>query len=188
MDFRTLAVDGPIEVFPKKHGDDRGYFSEIYRSDSFDEQVGSTSFVQDNQSLSVHAGTIRGIHFQTHPRAQGKLVRCIAGSVLDIAVDLRWDSPTFGKWVSALLSSNDNNQLWVPIGFGHAFCTLEQNSVVSYRVTDYYSREHDRGVAWDDPQIAINWPSVTDPGTLSEKDRNQPSLAELPTYFSVKDC
>ena len=188
MHFRTLALEGIVEICPRVQRDHRGYFSEIYRADHFREQIATVDFVQDNQSLSVRTGTIRGIHFQTHPHAQGKLVRCVAGSVFDIAVDLRRDSLTFGRWLSVILTPEENNQLWIPVGFGHAFCTLEPNSVVSYRVTSYYSPDNDKGVAWDDPDIAIKWPSVADFDTLSEKDRNQPLLAELPPYFSVKDC
>jgi dTDP-4-dehydrorhamnose 3,5-epimerase len=149
--------------------------------------VPDVHFVQDTQSLSVRTGTIRGLHFQTKPAAQGKLVRCLAGRLFDVAVDLRTDSPTYGKWVSVILTREDNNQLWVPVGFAHGFCTLEPNSVISYRVTDYYSPENDKGVAWDDPAIGIPWPDVADPGTLSAKDQSQPALAELPACFSMKD-
>ena len=188
MEFRSFAVNGPLEITPRKIEDERGYFSELYRANSFCQRVGAVSFVQENQSLSVRRGTIRGIHFQTHPCAQGKLVRCISGSVLDVAVDLRRDSTSFGRWVSVVLSPEINNQLWVPMGFGHAFCTLEPNSTINYRVTDYYSPENDKGVAWDDPEIAIEWPPGADQQTLSEKDRNHPALAELPVYFSVTDC
>ena len=187
MEFRALALHGAIEIKPRKIEDERGYFSEIFRLRDFVDHVGPIEFVQENQSLSVRSGTIRGIHFQSPPAAQGKLVRCLAGRLVDIAVDLRRDSATFGKSVSVVLSPDENNQLWVPVGFGHAFCTLEPNSIISYRVTSYYSPDHDKGVAWDDPEIGIDWPSVADPQTLSAKDRNQPSLAELPAYFSVDD-
>ncbi len=187
MEFRTFAVDGPLELIPRKISDDRGYFSETFRSDLFAKRAGSVDFVQDNQSLSVREGTIRGIHFQSHPAAQGKLVRCIAGKVFDVAVDLRRNSPSYGQHLSTILTPEENNQLWVPIGFGHAFCTLEPNSVIGYRVTSYYSAENDKGVAWDDPDIAIDWPDIMNPDTLSAKDRSQPTLAGLPTYFSVKD-
>jgi dTDP-4-dehydrorhamnose 3,5-epimerase len=187
MEFRTFALKGILEITPKKIEDARGYFSEVFRLRAFAEHAGPASFVQDNQSLSVRPGTIRGIHFQSHPAAQGKLVRCLAGRLLDVAVDLRQDSPTFGKYVSLVLSPEKNNQLWIPAGFGHAFCTLEPDSVISYRVTSYYSPEHDKGVAWDDPDIAVEWPSIADPATLSPKDREQPRLDELPSYFSVND-
>ena len=192
MDFRSFDLEGPLEIMPKKIADDRGYFSEIFREDRFVEALGAgiekPCFVQDNQSLSVKTGTIRGIHFQTHPVAQGKLVRCLAGRLFDVAVDLRRGSSTFGKWIWTELSPDQNNQLWVPVGFGHAFCSLEPNTIVSYRVTSYYSPEHDKGVAWDDPDIGIEWPDIADPETLSGKDRQQPRLAELSAYFSMENC
>ena len=186
MVFRTFEIEGPLEVVPRKIEDDRGYFSEIFRLGEFTKRAGPVEFVQDNQSLSVRTGTVRGIHFQSLPAGQGKLVRCLSGSVLDVAVDLRRDSPTYGRWISAKLTPEQNNQLWIPVGFGHAFCTLEPNSVISYRVTGYYSPEHDKGVAWDDADIDIDWPELADPSTLSVKDRTQPSLAELPPYFSME--
>jgi dTDP-4-dehydrorhamnose 3,5-epimerase len=187
MEFRTFKLDGPIEIIPRKIGDERGYFSEVFRADKFAKHAGGVQFVQDNQSLSVRTGTIRGIHFQSKPAAQGKLVRCLAGRVFDVAVDLRHGSPDYGRWISAELSPETNNQLWVPPGFGHAFCTLEPDSIIGYRVTDYYSAENDKGVAWDDPDIAVDWPAVADAGTLSAKDRAQPGLAQLPQFFSMKD-
>lgn len=187
MEFCTFEVDGPVEIKPRKIGDDRGYFSEIFRMDNFRQHAGEIHFVQENQSFSAGVGTLRGIHFQSRPAAQGKLVRCVTGRLLDVAVDLRSDSPTFGRWVSAVLSADELNQLWVPVGFGHGFCTLEPNTVVSYRVTDYYSPQNDLGVRWDDPDIGIPWPDVANPDTLSVRDRRQPSFADLPPYFSVKD-
>jgi dTDP-4-dehydrorhamnose 3,5-epimerase len=185
MEFRTFDLEGPLEIRPRKIEDHRGYFSEIFRLDEFAKRTNPVEFVQDNQSLSTRAGTIRGIHFQSHPAAQGKLVRCLAGKLFDVAVDLRKGSPTFGRGVSVLLSPDDNNQLWIPVGFGHAFCTLEPNSIISYRVTSYYSAEHDKGVAWNDPEIAVQWPESADPQTLSPKDSSQPSLRDLPDYFDM---
>ena len=183
MEFRKFGIDGPIEIIPRKIEDERGYFSEIFRLSSFAEAVHPVEFIQDNQSLSVRAGTIRGLHFQTKPATQGKLVRCLAGRLLDVAVDVRSDSPTYGRWISVELSPEENNQLWVPVGFAHGFCTLEPNSITSYRVTSFYSREHDKGVAWDDAAFGIEWPEIADPDTLSAKDRVQPRLSELPAYF-----
>lgn len=185
MEFRPLAIDGLVEIIPKRIDDGRGYFSEIFRNDRCSEQIGEIDFVQDNQSLSVRSGTIRGIHFQSRPAAQAKLVRCIAGKLFDVAVDLRGGSSTFGRWVSVVLTPEQNNQLWIPVGFGHGFCTLEPNTIVHYRVTDYYSAEHDKGVAWDDPTIGVEWPDGADPETLSTKDRQQPKLVDLPAYFTV---
>jgi len=187
MEFRSFDVEGPLEIIPRKIEDERGYFSEVFRANDFSVRAGDIEFIQDNQSLSVKTGTVRGIHFQSPPAAQGKLVRCLAGKLFDVAVDLRAGSPTRGHWLSVILSPDENNQLWVPAGFGHAFCTLEPNSVISYRVTDYYSPENDKGVAWDDPQIGIDWPDVADPETLSAKDRSQPSLADLPAYFVMEN-
>ena len=186
MEFRTFGVEGPLEITPRKIEDHRGYFSEIFRTDAFAARAGTFDFVQDNQSLSVRAGTIRGFHFQSHPAAQGKLVCCLRGKIFDVAVDLRRDSADYGRWIATTLSPETNNQLWVPIGFGHGFCTLEPNSVISYRVTDYYSPDNDLGLAWNDPDIAVDWPDVADIETLSAKDRCQPSLADLPAYFPVK--
>jgi dTDP-4-dehydrorhamnose 3,5-epimerase len=187
LDFHAFAIDGPLEISPRKIADERGYFSEIFRNKPFSERAGDVEFVQDNQSLSIRTGTIRGLHFQTRPAAQGKLVRCLAGRLFDVVVDLRRNSSTYGKWISVELSPEENNQLWVPVGFAHGFCTLEPNSVISYRVTDYYSPDNDEGVAWDDPDIAVEWAAVADPDTLSVKDRQQPKLADLPAYFSMKD-
>ena len=187
MEFRTFDIEGPFEVSPKKIEDHRGYFSETFRLEPFIAHAGNVEFVQDNQSLSASEGTVRGIHFQSAPASQGKLVRCLAGSVMDVAVDLRQGSATYGRWISVILTPEANNQLWVPVGFGHAFCTLEPDSIISYRVTNYYSPEHDKGVAWDDPDIAIDWPKIANPETLSAKDRAQPKLKDLPSYFSMRD-
>lgn len=188
MEFRSFDIEGPWEIIPGKIVDARGYFSETFRLDRFSERIEAATFVQDNESLNLASGTVRGIHFQSQPAAQGKLVRCLSGRVFDVAVDLRRNSPNYGRWVSVILSPDENNHLWVPIGFGHAFCTLEPNSVISYRVTSFYSPENDLGVAWDDPDIAITWPDVADSSTLSGKDRDQPSLAALPAYFTVEDA
>ena len=187
LEFREFEIDGLFEIKPRRIEDERGYFSEIFRLNAFLERVAGAEFVQDNQSLSVRPGTIRGLHFQTKPAAQGKLVRCLAGRLLDVAVDLRRGSPTYGRWIAQTLSPEENNQLWIPGGFAHGFCTLEPNTVISYRVTEYYSPENDKGVAWDDPDIGIAWPSMADPETLSAKDRQQPRLADLPAYFSMDD-
>lgn len=187
LEIREFDIAGPLELLPTKHGDERGYFSEILRMAPFVARAGAVEFVQDNQSLSARAGTIRGIHFQSKPFAQGKLVRCVAGSVFDVAVDLRHDSPTYGNWISVVLGAERLNQLWIPVGFGHAFCTLEANSVITYRVTEYYTPEHDKGVAWNDPDLSVDWPDIADPDTLSGKDRAQPAFADLPPVFCMDD-
>lgn len=185
MKFCAFSIDGPAEITPRKIEDERGYFSELFRADAFAKEFGETVFVQDNQSLSVRSGTVRGIHFQSPPLAQAKLVRCLAGKVFDVAVDLRHDSHSYGRWISTVLTPEANNHLWLPTGFGHAFCTLEPNSVLGYRVTDYYSPLNDLGVAWDDPAIAIEWPDIADPGTLSAKDQALPAFRDLPHFFSL---
>lgn len=185
MEFRTFDIDGPFEMVPRKFGDERGYFAELFRLDEFQDRAGPLVFVQDNQSLSATVGTLRGLHFQTDPFAQGKLVRCTAGAVFDVAVDLRTGSRTFGKWVGVELSAEGANQLWIPSGFAHGFCTLQPDSVVSYKVTAYYRAEHDKGVLWNDPAIGIDWPATADANTLSAKDRVQPVVDELPAYFAI---
>jgi dTDP-4-dehydrorhamnose 3,5-epimerase len=183
----SLNIPGLLEFTPRRHGDERGYFSEIFRLSTFCEAAGETAFVQENESLSARVGTIRGLHFQSAPFAQGKLVRCTVGAVFDVAVDLRTGSPTFAQWAGVELSPQTGNQLWIPAGFAHGFCTLQPDSVLNYKVTAYYSAEHDKGLAWDDAAIGIDWPSLADPATLSAKDRSQPLLADLPGYFSMDD-
>lgn len=195
MDVKTFDIAGLIELAPVKHGDGRGYFTELYRDDVFDalraqaagHAVPPARFIQENQSLSVRQGTIRGLHFQTRPMAQGKLVRCVSGAIFDVAVDLRTDSPTFGQYVAVTLDDQSCNQLWIPSGFAHGFCTLTPNAVVAYRVTAHYSRDHDKGVAWDDPDLGIAWPDCRDPETISPKDRVQPALRALPDCFRLED-
>lgn len=187
MEFRTLAIPGPLLIVPVRHGDARGYFSEVFRADAFRAHAGPIDLVQENQSLSARIGTVRGLHFQTPPAAQGKLVRCIAGAIWDVAVDIRHDSPHFGQWVAAELSADNGHQLWVPAGFAHGFCTLAADTLVAYKVSSYYSPANDKGLAWDDPALAIGWPDCVAPETLSAKDRVQPRLADLPPVFSIKD-
>lgn len=180
MRVTALRLPGLVEITPLLLGDDRGWFTEMFRHDRFAALAGPQHFVQENQSLSRQAGTIRGLHVQTAPMAQGKLVRCATGAIFDVAVDLRHGSPTYGQWHGVELSAQACNQLWVPPGFAHGFCTLTPDTVVSYKVTAYYSARHDHGVAWDDPLIAIDWPAIADPATLSAKDRAQPALSALP--------
>lgn len=183
MHINRFDIANVAEIIPARRDDYRGYFSETFRADWFAQNVSDAKFVQDNQSLSRAVGTVRGLHFQTVPAVQGKLVRCLAGSVMDYAVDIRHGSPTFGQWLGVRLSAGDGNQLWVPGGFAHGFCTLEPDSIIAYKVTSYYSAENDAGVAWDDPVIGIEWPDVVDPDQLSAKDKVQPRLADLPAYF-----
>jgi dTDP-4-dehydrorhamnose 3,5-epimerase len=183
MEVISFNITGVKLIIPKHIGDDRGFFSETFRDDIFSQHCGNFTFVQDNESFSAKAGTVRGLHFQSEPHTQGKLVRCTAGALFDVAVDIRRRSPTYGKWVSETLTPENGKQLWVPPGFAHGFCSLEPNTVICYKVTDYYSAACDKGMAWDDPAIGITWPDVADVETLSAKDRKQPLLAELPIYF-----
>jgi dTDP-4-dehydrorhamnose 3,5-epimerase len=183
MNFEQLAISDVVLITPQKHGDNRGYFMEVFRHDLFLEHVGEFAFVQDNQSLSAEVGTVRGLHFQLEPKAQGKLVRCVAGALLDVAVDIRRGSATFGQHVAAELTAENGCQLWVPPGFAHGFCTLAPNTEINYKVTNYYSREHDRGLLWNDPALSISWPVSVEKAVLSDKDKLQPKLSELPDTF-----
>jgi dTDP-4-dehydrorhamnose 3,5-epimerase len=170
-------------ITPKSFSDNRGVFSETYNQSRFFENGIMLNFVQDNQVATKEVGTVRGLHFQCAPTAQGKLVRVLRGSVLDVAVDLRRSSPTFGKWVSETLSAENGKQMLVPAGFAHGYCTLESDTHVLYKVTDYWSPKDERGIAWDDPDLAITWPVTTDKAVLAEKDTQLPGWRSLPSYF-----
>jgi dTDP-4-dehydrorhamnose 3,5-epimerase len=182
ISMRT-SLPSVIEIVPARHRDSRGYFAETFRSDWFEGNVASSTFVQENQSLSSKAGMVRGLHFQSAPFAQGKLVRCVSGAIFDVAVDIRAGSPDFGRWAGVRLTEEEGNQLWVPPGFLHGFCTLTDAALVCYKVTSYYTRASDLGVRWNDPDIGIDWPEIADPALLSEKDASQPLLRDLPKYF-----
>jgi dTDP-4-dehydrorhamnose 3,5-epimerase len=184
MEIRSFEIAGVKLMVPRHIGDERGYFAETFRNDIFNQHCGDLTFVQDNESLSARAGTLRGLHFQSLPHAQGKLVRCTAGALFDVAVDIRRGSATYGSWVGETLTPTNGHQLWVPPGFAHGFCTLLPDTVIAYKVTDYYNAGCDKGMAWDDPTLGIAWPEAAAPETLSSKDRNQPSLSELPAYFT----
>jgi len=185
MEIQSFATGGLKLLTPRHIGDERGYFAETFRADIFAKHVGDFAFVQDNESHSAKVGTIRGLHFQSEPHPQGKLVRCTAGALFDVAVDIRVGSPTYGQWVGETLTPDNGKQLWVPPGFAHGFCTLEPNTVIAYKVTGgYYNTQCDKGLAWDDPAIGIVWPDTADADTLSAKDRKQPLLTDLPAYFS----
>lgn len=186
MQFEKANIPDVVIVSPKKFGDARGYFMETFRQELFDVNVGKFAFVQDNQSLSAQVGTVRGLHFQLEPKAQGKLVRCIAGALLDVAVDIRKGSSTFGQHVAVELSAEDGKQLWVPPGFAHGFCTLAPNTEIFYKVTEYYSAEHDRGLLWNDAALGINWPVEPGNAMLSDKDKAQPTLAGIGHIFALE--
>ena len=184
MQFERLTVPEIVKITPARFGDNRGYFSEVFKERWFRETIADVGFVQDNQSLSATAGTVRGLHFQLDPFAQGKLVRCIAGSIFDVAVEIRVGSPTYGQWVGAELSADNGVQLWIPAGFAHGFATLVPDTILHYKVTAPYNAASDRGLLWNDPDIGIDWPVAADAVVLSDKDMRQPSLAGLPTSFT----
>lgn len=183
MDVVSLDIPDVKIIRPKKFGDNRGFFSETYNKKTFEAAGLHYDFVQDNQSLSAEVGTVRGLHFQLPPFAQDKLVRVVRGAILDVAVDIRKGSPTFGRHVSAVISAADWNQILVPIGFAHGFCTLEPDTEVIYKVTNYYSAEHDRGLLWNDPELGIDWRVLADKARLSDKDHKHPTFAQLGDWF-----
>jgi dTDP-4-dehydrorhamnose 3,5-epimerase len=173
----------PVLIRPARFGDARGWFMETY-SEAAALAIGIGSrFVQDNQSFSAFEGTIRGLHYQRPPHAQAKLVRCVRGSIMDYAVDIRRGSPTYGRHVAALLTAKGGEQLFVPIGFAHGLVTLEPDVEVAYKVTDIYSPDCEGGVAWNDPNIGINWPLPASGAVLSDKDQGLPALAEFESPF-----
>lgn len=174
-----LAIDGPLLFLPDRHGDARGWFSEVWRKDLWAEVGVGVDFVQDNESFSREKGTVRGLHYQVEPAAQAKLVRVLSGRILDVAVDIRPASATYGRHVTVELTSADRNQLFIPTGFAHGFCTLEADTQVSYKVSAYYSPAHDRGIRWNDPDLAIDWPISAHAVILSDKDMRLPLLSSL---------
>jgi len=177
--FTRLDIPDVILIEPKAFGDDRGYFLETYKRSAFSEQ-GIPDFVQSNHSHSTY-GVLRGLHYQKDPMAQGKLVSAIYGEIFDLGVDIRKGSPTYGKWVGALLSPENHRLLYIPPGFAHGFCVLSAEADVIYQVTQEYSHEHDRGILWNDPDIQIKWP--IDEPLLSPKDSNQPLLKDADNDF-----
>ena len=183
MQVEATAIPAVKIVTPKKHGDARGFFSEVYSKVEWDKAGLDFAFVQDNHSFSATIGTLRGLHFQLPPFAQDKLVRCTRGRILDLAVDIRRASPTFGQWVGVELSADNWRQLLVPAGFAHAFVTLTPDVEVLYKTTAPYSPAHDRGIAWDDPDIGIEWPLPPGGPVLSDKDKRWPRLKDAPDLF-----
>lgn len=179
----STAIEGVKVVTPKLIADSRGAFCETYNQERFAEHGITANFVQDNQSASAAIGTIRGLHFQGHPAAQAKLIRVLKGRIFDVAVDLRRSSPTYGKWVAEEVSAENRKQIFIPIGFAHGFCTLEIDTHVFYKVSAFYSPLNDFGIAWDDPDLAIDWPVASNKATLSDKDRRMPAFRSLPGYF-----
>ncbi len=186
MEIKRLAIKDILMLTPSRFQDDRGFFSETYSRRALAEAGVAVEFVQDNHSLSLCAGTVRGLHFQTPPAAQAKLVRVVRGAVFDVAVDMRAGSPSYARHVGCTLSAARWNQLFIPEGFAHGFCTLEPNSEVIYKVSDYYAPAHDSGLLWNDPALGIDWPVSASSAVVSDKDRSQPRLAELPEYFTYE--
>jgi dTDP-4-dehydrorhamnose 3,5-epimerase len=178
----TALVEVKI-VLPRRIRDARGFFSELWNARDFSLVGIDAAFVQDNHVCSPVKGTLRGLHFQLPPAAQGKLMRVSRGAIFDVAVDIRRGSPTFGHHVGAVLSADNWHQLWVPTGFAHGYCTLEDDTEVQYKVTDYYSPPHERGITWSDPELLITWPVSAETAIVSERDRQFPRLAEQPDLF-----
>lgn len=183
VEVRPLGLEGVLEIRTPRLTDKRGFFSETWNEEALSQAGVDVHFVQDNHSLSRHAGVLRGLHFQGPPAAQDKLVRVSRGSIYDVAVDIRSDSPTFRQWVGIRLSAAEWNQLLIPKGFAHGYLTLEPDTEVQYKVTAPYSREHDRAIRFDDPDIGIEWPMARKQLILSDKDRSAPPLADIDTGF-----
>ncbi len=181
--FEKLALDGVVLVSADRFGDDRGFFSETYNQRVWRENGISADFVQDNHSVSKQTGTLRGLHFQTPPFAQAKLVRVTRGSVFDVAVDIRHGSPTYAQSVGVTLSATNWNQLYVPAGFAHGFVTLEDDTEFLYKVSSPYSKDNDRSIRFDDPIFGIEWPIKASKLILSDKDRAAPLLQDTDTGF-----
>jgi dTDP-4-dehydrorhamnose 3,5-epimerase len=185
--FERLAIPDVFLFTPKRFGDERGFFQETFNRSLLEPMTGPLDWVQDNHSRSNPKSVLRGLHFQISPFAQDKLVRCVRGAVLDVAVDIRHGSPTFGRHVSARLTAEGGEQIFVPKGFAHGFLTLEEGCEVAYKVSNYYSGVHDRSVLWSDPSLGIDWGLIDSSPILSAKDAAAPLLADTPAYFTYGD-
>jgi dTDP-4-dehydrorhamnose 3,5-epimerase len=179
----TISTKVPRIIVPKRHVDDRGWFSEIFHEKRLRDLGITCRFVQDNQVISRRVGTLRGLHFQLPPAAQAKLVSVLRGRILDVAVDIRSGSPTFGKHVSIELSAENGRQLYIPVGFAHGYLTLQDDAVLMYKVSEYYAPAYDSGICWNDPDIAIPWPCKDGDIITSDKDRRLPVLKEFASPF-----
>jgi dTDP-4-dehydrorhamnose 3,5-epimerase len=182
MEITKTVIDGVLIIEPRAFADDRGFFMETYNKERYLQSGVDGEFVQDNVSVSKK-GTLRGLHYQAPPFAQGKLVQVLRGSVLDVAVDIRFGSPTFGSYVSVELSAENKKQFWIPAGFAHGFVALEDDTIFSYKCTNVYSPENDRGVLWSDAQIGIEWPFPETELLISDKDKKQPLLQDIAQEF-----
>ncbi|WP_010664238.1 dTDP-4-dehydrorhamnose 3,5-epimerase [Marinilabilia salmonicolor] len=186
MKFIPTEIEDCVIIEPKVFGDHRGYFFESYNQKQFEEHIGKVDFVQDNESRSSR-GVLRGLHFQLPPYNQAKLVRCIEGEVLDIAVDLRKDSPTYKKYVAVTLSAENKRQLFVPRGFAHGFVVLSETAIFSYKVDNWYAPEHDSGIIWNDPEIGVDWQLPNNEVLLSEKDKTLKPLKDTVNPFLISN-
>jgi dTDP-4-dehydrorhamnose 3,5-epimerase len=186
MQIERLEIEDILLITPAKHGDHRGFFSETYRKDFLRKQGIEAAFLQDNHAYSSQRGVLRGLHFQIPPHAQGKLVRCVRGAILDIGVDIRTGSPTYSQHVAVELSAANWKQLWIPPGFAHGYITLEQDCEVIYKTTDYYAKDCERGLAWDDPALAIDWRIARGELVISDKDCVNPRLTDIPAFFQYR--
>jgi dTDP-4-dehydrorhamnose 3,5-epimerase len=184
MEIERLSIPDVLLLTPRRFGDDRGFFSETFNAAAWRQAGLEADFVQDNHAYSAEKGVVRGLHFQLHPSAQGKLVRVPRGAILDVAVDIRRGSPTFGKHVSAVISAENWRQIWVPVGFAHGYVTLTPDAEVIYKVTSGYAPALDRGIRWNDPALGIDWGVTEQDAILSEKDRKQPLFADAPDLFA----
>ena len=183
MRVTNLEIPDVKLISPKKFGDHRGFFSEVFNQSALQEAGINHQWVQDNHSLSVSPGVVRALHYQLPPMAQAKLVRVVKGKILDIAVDIRRSSPTFGKHVAAELSADNWQQMYVPAGFAHGFVTLEPNTEVVYKVSELYSPAHERGILWNDPALGIQWTINPEEATLSDRDKKNPTFANAKDLF-----
>lgn len=184
MEIIPTAIPEVKVLVPPRLRDHRGFFSEVFNARSLSDAVGrEVTFVQDNHSLSVERGVLRGLHYQLPPMAQDKLVRVVRGAILDVAVDIRRGSATFGRHVSAVVSAENWRQIFIPAGFAHGFVTLEPNTEVLYKVARFYAPQHERGIRWNDPALAIDWGIPTEEAILSERDRRHPLLADATDLF-----
>ena len=190
MEFGILIkptdLSGILIISPRRFGDDRGFFCETWSASGLADYGINTTFVQDNQSLSSTVGTIRGLHYQSPPHAQDKLVRCGRGALLDVAVDIRKGSPTYGEWVAVELSAENGKQLLIPKGFLHGFVTLEPDTEILYKCSDYYAPECDGAIRFDDPDIGVDWGISADQAVLSEKDASAPFLKDFDSPFTFE--
>ncbi|MFL5297427.1 MAG: dTDP-4-dehydrorhamnose 3,5-epimerase [Phenylobacterium sp.] len=177
---QPLAIPEVLLITPKRHGDARGWFAETWSAKALSAAGVDTAFVQDNQAFNARKGTLRGLHFQTAPHAQGKLVRVLKGAIFDVAADIRQGSPTYGRWVGATLTAEVGEQLWVPRGFAHGYVTLTDDTELFYKVDGDYAPQLEGGVIWNDPDLAIAWPLDGEP-VLSDKDKLLPRLKDMPT-------